>query len=176
MCASRRVSACGVIGRGAMTPPGGDGGRAMPEDCKGVSSKVGPRSPKDLGNLLFCARARNRRRCSSRPRIHGGWGRLGPETRAGGVLSPAGTQRASYWLGWFGGSSRWLLSENLKNNSNFNSFWRRWDSNRRYGFRYARFFNGLLASERLRRRPAGVALERGCDVFDDLFWGHFSER
>jgi hypothetical protein len=41
---------------------------------------------------------------------------------------------------------------------------------------YAGFFNGLLASERLRRRPAGVALDRGCDVFDDLFLGHFSER
>jgi hypothetical protein len=34
----------------------------------------------------------------------------------------------------------------------------------------------LLASERLRQRPAGVALDRGRDVFDDLFWGHFSER
>jgi hypothetical protein len=40
---------------------------------------------------------------------------------------------------------------------------------------YARFFNGLLASERL-QRPAGVALDRGCDVLDDLFLGHFSER
>ena len=34
----------------------------------------------------------------------------------------------------------------------------------------------LLASARLRRRPAGVALDRGCDVFDDLFLRHFSER
>jgi hypothetical protein len=41
---------------------------------------------------------------------------------------------------------------------------------------YGGFFNGLLASERLRQRPAGVALDRGRDVFDDLFWGHFSER
>src|SRR5262245_18207226 len=41
---------------------------------------------------------------------------------------------------------------------------------------YAGFFNGLLASERLRRCPAGVALDRGRDVFDDLFWGHFSKR
>lgn len=37
-------------------------------------------------------------------------------------------------------------------------------------------FQWLVRSERLQRRPAGVALERGCDVFDDLFLRHFSER
>ena len=38
------------------------------------------------------------------------------------------------------------------------------------------FSRAVLASERLQRRPAGVALQRGGDVFDDLFRGHFSER
>jgi len=43
-------------------------------------------------------------------------------------------------------------------------------------FQVCTLFQWLVGSERLRRRPAGVALERGCDMFDDLFRGHFSER
>ena len=38
-----------------------------------------------------------------------------------------------------------------------------------------RFSRPCWQSERL-RRPVGVALEGRCDVFDDLFRGHFSER
>src|SRR5262245_21199238 len=43
-------------------------------------------------------------------------------------------------------------------------------------FQVCTLFQWLVGSERLQRRPAGVALERGCDVFDDLFLRHFSER
>jgi hypothetical protein len=63
--------------------------------------------------------------------------------------------------------------------NDINVIWRRkWDSNRRYGFRYVHLSRlpSLFASERLQRRPAGVSLERRCDVFDDLFRRHFSER
>ena len=91
--------------RGAMTPPGGDGGRTMPEDRQGGELDGG------LGlQRIWVITVRDPRGPTCGPGIAGaaradrgpppGWGALGHSSapRAAGEAR----QRAPNWLGWSG--------------------------------------------------------------------------
>ena len=92
----------------------GDGGRAMPEDGRGVSSKVGPRPPRISGNLPKKSQ-RPPALTVHRPSVHVHGIAGGAQADRGSTLDGAPwaeTRALLARLAWV--SIRWLLSANSK--------------------------------------------------------------